>query len=156
LRRAEAIARKASIPIERVPEIARTAVQTDSHYVLPASAIAGNKILSTTKKTGNALQALLAMLSAIILTPTAFALFLKFTHFSLPVQRLIYLGGFAAAVAAYLAVCNFLPVRKLRGLIPQLKAKVQSEGVQTDAWNAVTVGLAVSYTHLTLPTICSV
>jgi Zn-dependent protease with chaperone function len=142
LRRAQAIARKASIPIERVPEIARTAVQTDSHYVLPASAIAGNKILSTTKKTGNALQALLAMLSAIILTPTAFALFVKFTHLSPPVQRLIYLGGFAAAVAAYLAVCNFLPVRKLRSLIPQLKAKVQSEGVQADAWNAVTVGLA--------------
>jgi Zn-dependent protease with chaperone function len=142
LRRAQAIARKASIPVERVPDIARTAVQTDSHYVLPASAIAGNKILSTTKKTGNALQALLAMLSAIILTPTAFALFVKFTHFSLPVQRLIYLGGFAAAVAAYLAVCNFLPVRKLRDLIPQLKTKVQAEGVQADAWNAVTVGLA--------------
>src|SRR5260221_10364699 len=82
------------------------------------------------------------MLSGIILTPTAFALFVKFTHFGLPVQRLVYLGGFAATVTAYLAVCNFLPVRKLRGLIPQLKAKVQAEGVQADAWNAVTVGLA--------------
>jgi len=142
LRRAQAIARKASIPIERVPEIARTAAQTDSHYVIPASAIAGNKILSTSKKTSNAVQALLAMLSAIILTPTAFALLVKLTHFSSPVQRLIYFGGFAAALAAYLAVCNFLPVRKVRGLIPQLKAKVQAEGVQTDAWNAVTVGLA--------------
>jgi Zn-dependent protease with chaperone function len=142
LRRAQAIARKAAIPFERLPEIARTAMQEDAHYVIPASAIAGNKILSTTKKTSNAVQALLAMLSAIILTPTAFALFVKFTHFSPPVQRLIYLGGFAAAVAAYLAVCNFFPVRKVRGLIPQLKAKVQAEGVQADAWNAVTVGLA--------------
>ena len=142
LRRAQAIARKAAIPLERLPEIARTAMQADSHYVIPSSAIAGNKILSTTKKTGNALEALLAMLSAIILTPTAFALFVKVTHFSSPVQRVIYFGGFAATVAAYLAVCNFLPIKKLRDLIPQLKTKVQAEGVQTDAWNAVTVGLA--------------
>jgi Zn-dependent protease with chaperone function len=142
LRRAQAIARKAAIPVERLPEIARTAAQADAHYVIPASAIAGNKILSTAKKTSNAVQALFAMLSAIILTPTACALLIKFTHFSSPVQRLIYFGGFAAALVAYLAVCNFLPVRKVRGLIPQLKAKVQGEGVQTDAWNAVTVGLA--------------
>jgi hypothetical protein len=57
------------------------------------------------------------------------------------VQRLLYLAGFAAAALAYLAVCNYIPVRKLRSLIPQLKAKVQTEGVQADAWNAVTVGL---------------
>ena len=142
LRRAQAIARKAAIPPERLPEIARSAVQTDSHYAIPASAIAGNKILSTTKKTGNAMHALMVMLSAIILTPTAFALLVKFTHFSPLLQRVIYIAGFAAAVAAYLAVCNFLPVAKLRALIPQLKTKVQAEGVQPDAWNAVTVGLA--------------
>jgi Zn-dependent protease with chaperone function len=142
LRRAQAVARKAAIPVERLPKIARAAVQTDAHYVVPASAIAGNKILSTSRKTGNAVQGLLAMLSAIILTPTAVALFIKFTHFSWPVQRLIYLGGLAAAVAAYFAARNFLPVGKLRELIPQLKAKVQAEGVQPDAWNAVTVGLA--------------
>ena len=142
LRRAQAIARKAAIPLDRLPEIARTTAQTDSHYLIPASAIAGNKILSTARKANNAVQALLAMLSAIILTPTAFALLVKFTHFNSSVQRLIYLGGFASAVAAYLAVCNFLPARKVRGLIPQLKTKVQAEGVQADAWNAVTVGLA--------------
>lgn len=142
LRRAQAIARKASIPLDRLPEIARSAMQEDSHYAIPPSAIAGSKILSTTRKTSNAVRALVAMLSAIILTPTAFALFVKFTHFSSPVQRLIYFGGFAAAVAAYLTVCNFSPVRKLRDLIPQLKAKVQVQGVPTDAWNAVAVGLA--------------
>jgi Zn-dependent protease with chaperone function len=142
LRRAQAIARKASIPIERLPEIVRGAVQTDTHYVLPTSALAGNKILSTAKKSSNAMQALLAMLGAIILTPTAVALLIKFTHLSQPVQRLLYFAGLIAAVVAYLAVCNYIPVRKLRSLIPQLKAKVQSEGVQADAWNGVTVGLA--------------
>jgi len=142
LRRAEAIARKAAIPLERLPEIAQRAVEADAHYTIPASAIAGNKILSTTKKTGNAIQALVAMLGAIILTPTAFALLVKYMHFGGSVQRLIYVAGFAAALAAYLAICNFLPARKLRGLASQLKAKAQTEGVQVDAWNGVMVGLA--------------
>jgi len=142
LRRAEAIARKASIPLERLPEIAQRAVETDTHYTIPASAIAGNKILSTTKKTGNAIRALVAMLGAIILTPTAFALLVKYTHFSGSMQRLIYVAGFAAAFGAYLTVGNFVPVRKYRGLVGPLKAKLQSEGVQADAWNGVMVGLA--------------
>ena len=142
LRRAEAIARKAAIPLERLPEIAQRAVEADAHYTIPAAAIAGNKVLSTTKKSGNAAQALVAMLSAIILTPTAFALLVKYTHFSEPVRRWIYVGGFFAAFAAFLTVCNFLPARKLRGIVSQLKTKVLAEGVQADAWDGVTVGLA--------------
>jgi hypothetical protein len=57
-------------------------------------------------------------------------------------EFLVYCVGFAAAVLAFLIVCNRVPVNKVGGLIPQLRAKVQTEGVQTDAWDAVTVGLA--------------
>jgi hypothetical protein len=128
--------------LERLPEIAQRSVETDAHYKIPAAATAGNKVLSTTKKSGNAVQALVAMLSAIILTPTAVALLVKYTHFSAPVQRLIYLGGFVAALAAFLAVCNFLPARKLRDVVSQLKTKMLTEGVQADAWDGVPVGLA--------------
>jgi Zn-dependent protease with chaperone function len=142
LRRAQAIARKAAIPFERLPEIAQRGMATDGHYTIPSSAIAGAKILSTTRKTSNAAQALVAMLSAIILTPTAVALFVKYTHFSGLTQQLIYVGGFFATMAVYLTVVNFVPARKLRGVVTQLKAKVQADGVPAEAWNAVTVGLA--------------
>src|SRR5947209_6991389 len=142
LRRAQAIARKASIPLERLPEIARSAVENDSHYGLPSSAIAGNKVLSTTKKTQNAIQSLLTMLGAIILTPTAAALLVKFTHFTPQIQRLTYLAGFAATLFVYLTVCNFVPVHKLRRILEQLRHKVQAEGLQLESWNAITVGLA--------------
>jgi Zn-dependent protease with chaperone function len=142
LRRAQAIAKKAAIPLESLPEIARNALQDDAHYTIPPTALAGNKIHSSAKKGRTALSLALIMLSAMILTPTGFALLIKFNHFAAPIPGILYLLGALASAAAYLAVANFLPARKLGPLLAQLKTKVAGEGVQADAWNAVPVGLA--------------
>jgi hypothetical protein len=67
LRRAQAIARKAGIPIEQIPEIAGAAVAQSDHYILPATIAPGAKVLSTQTKQKTTIRATMAMLQALIL-----------------------------------------------------------------------------------------
>src|SRR4029077_3350792 len=74
LRRAQAIARKAGIPVEQIPEIASASIAQTDHYILPATVAPGAKILSTQKKIKSSVRATYVMLHAMILVPAAFAL----------------------------------------------------------------------------------
>ena len=142
LRRAQAIAKKASIPFERFPEIARAAVQDDNHYTIPASATAGHKLDSTTTKTGNMLWIGLSLLGAMILVPTAFALLVKFAPLAPSLHKLVYFVGAIVSVAAFFALANRIAPRKLHSLIPLLKEKLDHQGVRVASWQGAPVGLA--------------
>jgi heat shock protein HtpX len=142
LRRAQAIAKRAAIPLESLPQIAQSAMREDPHYEIPLTTLAGNKVLTTTKKMKSSVAVALAMLAAIILTPTAFALLVKYAGVAEPLSRILYIAGFLVSILAYLFVVNVAAGWRLRPLIPQLRAKAEQEGVQPAAWNAVPVGLA--------------
>jgi len=142
LRRAQGIARKAGIPLEQIQEIAAASVAQADHYILPATVAPGAKILSTQKKLKISVRATLAMLEAMILVPAAFAWLAR--HFaSDPVlHRTLYLAGPVAAFAAYFVLANYAPLSGLRKLIVALKAKLQKEGVEANAWGGISVGFA--------------
>lgn len=142
LRRAQAIARKAGIPVEQIPEIAGASVAPGDHYILPASVAPGAKVLSTQKKQKSTIRATMAMLEAMILVPVAFAWLARLYAADPLLHRTFYFLGPIAAIATYLVLANFAPMSGLRDLIVALKAKLLREGVQADAWGGVTVGFA--------------
>ena len=142
LRRAQAIARKAGIPIEQTPEIAGATVAQSDHYILPATLAPGAKVLSTQTKQKTTIRATMAMLQALILVPIAFARMARFYANDLVLHRTFYLMGPIAAIAAYFVFANFAPLSGLRELIVALKEKLLKEGIQAKAWGGVTVGFA--------------
>jgi hypothetical protein len=142
LRRAQAIARKAGIPVAQIPEIAAASVAPGDHYILPATVAPGAKILSTQKKQESTIRATMAMLEALILVPAAFA-WLARLYAGYPVlHRIFYVAGPVAAILAYLVRANFSPLSGLCEFIVTLKEKLGKEGVLADAWGGVTVGFA--------------
>jgi hypothetical protein len=142
LRRAQAIARKAGIPLEQIQEIAAASIARNDHYVLPATVAPGAKILSTQKKLKSSIRATLAMLEAMILVPAAFAWLARYYAKDPVLHGAFYLAGPVAAFATYLVLANFAPLSGLRELIVALKGKLLKEGVEADAWGGITVGFA--------------
>jgi Zn-dependent protease with chaperone function len=142
LRRAHAIARKAGIPMERVPDIAQTAAAADDHYVLPETIRPGVKVHSSHTKQGGTLRVAFTMLALLIFTPAAFALLANRFFQQSPLRSVLLLAGFAATFAMYYACANFLPPMRLPNLVASLKSKLAKEGVLADAWDGVFVGLS--------------
>jgi len=142
LRRAHAIARKAGIPLEQVPDIAQVAAAADDHYVLPETIAPGAKVHSTHTKQGGSLVVAFSMLAVLIFTPAAFAFFAhRFVH-TTPLRPLVFLAGFVTTIAMYYVSANFLPPMRLPKLVASLKTKLAKEGILADAWDGVFVGLA--------------
>jgi Zn-dependent protease with chaperone function len=142
LHRAQAIARKAGIPPERVPEIAQVAAAADDHYVLPDTVVPGVKVHSTHTKQGGSMRVAFTMLALLIFTPAAFALLANRFFLNSPIRSLFFLAGFAATVAMCYVCANFLPPMRLPNLVASLKSKLLKEGVLADAWDGVFVGLS--------------
>jgi Zn-dependent protease with chaperone function len=142
LRRAQAIASKAGIPLERVPRIAQVAAAADDHYLLPETVTPGVKIHSSHTKQGGTLRVAFTMLAMLIFTPAAVALLANRFFQHSPVRSVLFLAGFAATVAMYYACANLLPPMRLPNLVASLKSKLAKEGVLADAWDGVFVGFS--------------
>jgi Zn-dependent protease with chaperone function len=142
LRRAQAIARKAGIPVEQIQEIASASIAQTDHYILPATVAPGAKILSTQKKLKSSIRATFAMLHAMILVPAAFAWLARFYSADSVLHRAFYLAGPVVALVSYLVLANFASLSGLPELIVALKSKLQKEGVEANAWGGITVGFA--------------
>jgi Zn-dependent protease with chaperone function len=142
LRRAQAIARKAGIPVEQIQEIASSSIAQTDHYILPPTVAPGAKVLSTQKKLKSNVRATFAMLLAIMVVPAAFALMARYFAGDPVLHRTLYLVGPLAAFFAYLAFANFAALTGLPAVIRSLKDKLKKEGVETDAWGGIIVGFA--------------
>jgi Zn-dependent protease with chaperone function len=142
LRRAQAIARRAGIPFERLAEIAQTAVSEDAHYAIPASAMSGNKLHSSTQKASDVRRIAFGVLGARLLIPAGFALIVKFVPMSPSSDRLVYFLGAIATFTAVLLLINFVSARRFALLVPQLKSKFEKEGIQVEGWSGTPVSLA--------------
>jgi len=142
LRRAQAIARKAGIPIEHVPVIAQAPVLLEDHYVLPATVAPGVKVHSTHAKQSGSLRVAFSMLALLIFTPAAFAFLAgRFVPHE-PLHGLLFLAGVSATLGAYLVFANYIPPAGLRRLVASLKTKLAKEGIMADAWDGVFVGFS--------------
>jgi Zn-dependent protease with chaperone function len=142
LRRAQAIARKAGIPMERISDIAQTAAAADDHYVLPDTVTPGVKVHSTHTKQGGSLRVAFTMLALLIFTPAASALLANRFLLHSPFRGALFLAGFASTIAMYYACANFLPPMRLPKLVASLKTKLAREGIQAEAWDGVFVGFS--------------
>ncbi len=142
LRRAQAIARKAGIPVEQIQEIASASIAPTNHYILPSTVAPGAKILSTQKKLKSSVRATFAMLHAMILVPAAFAWLARFYAADPVLHRTFYLAGPVAAFLSYLVLANLASLTGLSELIVALKGKLQKEGVEANAWGGITIGFA--------------
>jgi Zn-dependent protease with chaperone function len=142
LRRAQAIARKAGIPPERVPEIAQMAPTADDHYVLPETVAPGAKVHSSYTKQSGTMSVAFTMLGLLIFTPAGFALLANHYLQNSPLRGVLYLAGFVATIAVYYLSANFLPPMRLPRLVASLETKLAKEGIQADAWDGVFVGLS--------------
>ncbi len=142
LRRAQAIAHKAGIPPERVPEIAQVVAAADDHYVLPETITPGAKVHSSHAKRSGTMRVAFTMLGLLIFTPAAFALLANRFFQNSPFRSVLYLTGFAATILMYYSCANFLPPMRLPKLVASLKTKLSKEGVLADAWDGVFVGFS--------------
>jgi Zn-dependent protease with chaperone function len=142
LRRAQAIARKEGIPMERISDIAQTTAAADDHYVLPDTVTPGVKVHSTHTKQGGSLRVAFTMLALLIFTPAAFALLANRFLLNSPFRGVLFLAGFVATIAVYYACANFLPPMRLPKLVSSLKTKFAKEGIQAEAWDGVFVGFS--------------
>jgi Zn-dependent protease with chaperone function len=142
LRRAQAIARRAGIPLERVPEIAQVVAAAYDHYVLPETVAPGAKVHSSHTKQSGTMRAAFTMIGLLIFTPAAFALVTNRFFQNSSFRSILYLAGVAATVVMYYACANFLPPMRVPKLVASLKAKFSNEGVLADAWDGVFVGFS--------------
>ena len=142
LRRTQAIARKAGIPVEHVAEIAQKSIPDDDHYSLPATVVPGAKVHSTQHKQAGSLRLAFLMLGVLIFTPAGFALLAARPFWTGPLRTALYLAGFTVTLGIIYAFLNFVPPMGLRKQAAALKARLAKEGVQADGWAGVFVGFS--------------
>jgi Zn-dependent protease with chaperone function len=142
LRRAQAIARKAGIPVEQIPAIAQEGSRPDtSTYASQTIAAASNKVHSTQHKKASIQKLSYMLVATISFVPSLFALAAQDLHGDRAVQLLLLALSIPAAFAAVL-VSNYIP-RLTRGNISaRLDQKLTAQGIQVASWGGIYVGFA--------------
>jgi len=145
LRRAQAIARKAGIPVEQIPSIAQEGSSSDaSTYASPTIAAATNKLHSTQHKKASIQKLSYILLAIISFVPSLFALFAQSLHGHRALQLSLLALSIPATFAAVLVFSNYIP-RLTRGNISsRLNQKLSVQGIQVASWGGIYVGFAPS------------
>jgi Zn-dependent protease with chaperone function len=140
LRRANAIASKAGIPLQRIPQIALQGAAEAPAYPIPATAAPGAKLHSTQRTRGMALKLGFAVLALFAVVPSLFSF--AAVHSAPPASWILFATAPPATLAAILLLSNY-SVRLMRGdIVPSLKKKLAEQGLQADAWNGVFVNFS--------------
>lgn len=142
LRRARAIARKAGIPFEEIPSIAREGAAETHNYAIPTTAALGGKVHSTqrtknlTKKLSFGVIGLLAFVPSLLC--------LAAVHSRPPVNWIFLAAAAPATLSSLLLLANYWP-RFTRGqLITALNKKLAEHGIQAASWSGTFVGFSPS------------
>ncbi len=142
VRRAQAIALKAHIPLEEIPVIARDGASAQPIDSVAVIATPSDKLYSTQYKRAS-LQTLARILLAVICVVPCIAavaaLHLK-SHRELAFAALA--AAIPATIALFVAIVNQSPRLQKSDLRDQLKQKFRSKGVEVDKWGGFYVGLA--------------
>lgn len=148
VRRAQAIARRAGMPVERVPKILETALamsgrsaDASERYALPQNTQSSDKIFSTEFKRRTYWRAYLPILGAMTILPAIVVWGIRLL--ALPMQGWFVLGAsFLPAAFLCLVVANFAPSIGYQAIQQQLRRKIENEGAPQVTSNALFVGLS--------------
>jgi Zn-dependent protease with chaperone function len=142
LRRAQAIARKAGIPVEEIPGIAREGASAASTYSPRSITAPSDKLYSTQYKKASIRKASYVLLAILSFVPCFCALAAR--HVSeYPAFRLsLFIASIPATFGAVLLLSNYVPRLTRANLPARLDRKLSSQGIQVRSWSGTYVGLA--------------
>lgn len=142
LRRARAIAKKAGIPFEEIPSIAREGAAETHNYAIPATATVGGKVHSTQRTKSLTRKLSFALIGLLAFVPSLFCL--AAVHFAPPVKWIFFAAAAPATLLSVLLLGNHWP-RLTRGtLVTALNKKLAEQGIQAAAWGGTFVGFSPS------------
>ena len=140
LRRARAIAKKAGIPSEEIPAIAREGAAETHSYAVPAGAAPGDKVHSTQRTKSLTMKLSFALIGLLAFVPSLFCL--AAMHFAPPVKWIFFAAAGPATLLSVLLLSNYWPLLTRGKLISALNKKLADQGIQAAAWSGTFVGFA--------------
>jgi Zn-dependent protease with chaperone function len=142
LRRAEAIARKANIPLQEIPTIVREGASATpinaAHFVGTTS----DKLFSSQYKRSVAQTAARILLAILCLFPCLVAVAALHLHGHTQLQEIVLALGVPATFAALLTFVNFAQRLQPADFERRLKQKLSRKGIEVDKFGGFYVGLA--------------
>lgn len=141
LRRSQAIAQKAGIPFAEIPAIAREFSAGETTYSAKSINAPNDKVFSTQYKKSVAQKLSYWLLAILSFVPSLFAL--AATHIPVNTWRFLLLGmAIPVTFGALLLLSNYIPWLSAGNLAQRLKKKIESQGVEIDAWGGIYVGFS--------------
>jgi Zn-dependent protease with chaperone function len=135
-RRAQAIAKKAGIPFEEIPAIAREGAAEIQSYTIPSTAAPGGKVHSTQRTKSITLKLSLVLIGLLVFVPSLFSLAAIYSPS--PVKWILFVAAIPATFLSFLLLMNYSP-RLTRGTtVHALDEKLASQGIQAASWSAST------------------
>jgi Zn-dependent protease with chaperone function len=139
-RRAQAIAKKAGIPFEEIPAIAREGAAEIQSYTIPSTAAPGGKVHSTQRTKSITLKLSLVLIGLLVFVPSLFSLAAIYSPS--PVKWILFVAAIPATFLSFLLLMNYSP-RLTRGTtVHALDEKLASQGIQAASWSGVYVGFS--------------
>lgn len=142
LRRARAIAKKAGIPFEEIPVIAREGAAETGNYAIPASAGPGAKILSTQRTKSQRLKLSLVLVGLLAFVPSLFCLAAIHIHFVPQGKWIFFAAAAPATLLSFLVFANYSPWFSWSNMIAPLNKKLASQGIQAASWSGIFIGFS--------------
>lgn len=143
VRRAQAVAKRASIAAEEIPAMARAGAADKNTYSPQFSASSANKLHSTSHKTASVQKLSWILLATLSFVPSLFALAaLRLAHDHPSLRLALFVLAIPATFAAVLLLSNYTP-RLTRGKVAaRLNQKFSEQGIQAASWGGAYVGFA--------------
>jgi len=140
LRRARAIVKKAGIPFEEIPNIAREGAAESQNYTIPSSAAPDAKVHSTQRTKSLTLKLSFALVGLLAFVPSLFSL--AAVHFASPVKWILFAAAIPATLLSLLLLSNYSPRFTRNTILASLNKKLASQGIQADSWSGIFVGFS--------------
>jgi len=143
VRRAQAIAKRASIAAEEIPAIARAGAADKNAYSPQFSATSANKLHSTSYKAASVQKLSWIILAILSFVPSLFALAaLHLAHDRPTAQLTLFVLAIPATFAAVLLLSNYTPRLTRSNVAARLNQKFSEQGIQVASWGGAYVGYA--------------
>ena len=140
MRRAQAIAKRAGIPFEEIPTIAREGACETVNYTIPSTTGPGAKLHSTQRTKSLTLKLSFALVGLLAFVPSLSCL--AAIDLPSPLKWIVFALTLPSTLFAFLLLANYSP-RFTRGkLQPALDKKLAAQGIQAESWSGVYVGFS--------------
>ena len=141
LRRSQAIAAKAGIPFTEIPAIAQEFSAGETPYSAKSIHAPKDKVFSTQYKKSVVQKLSFWLLGILSFTPALFVLAAR--HIPAGNLRIaVLVSAVPATFGAFLLLMNYVPWVSAGSLASGLRKKIESQGVQIEAWGGAYVGFS--------------